>query len=124
MPNNRGEATDLAAAIGVTAVAIELDSEMVTKGPDCIRMIDIRIAVSDAHDNRSAAAAIRRWSGQHGRDERIALAVAQREEQRHFPLDMGVHADLLLNEDSRRGPIGLRRLLLLGAEIFFDRVRH
>jgi hypothetical protein len=49
---------------------------------------------------------------------------AQRQEQRHLALDMRLEADLLLERHLGDRLEALRRLFLLLAKIFFDRMAH
>src|SRR5947208_9329312 len=61
-------------------------------------------------------------SRQHRGGERIAVAVAQGQEQRHLVLDMRFQPDLLLEKDLGNGAKALRRLIMLLAEILLDGV--
>src|SRR5947208_15892895 len=63
-------------------------------------------------------------SRQHRGGERIAVAVAQGQEQRHLVLDMRFQPDLLLEKDLGNGAKALRRLIMLLAEILLDGVAH
>src|SRR6185312_785451 len=114
----------LAASIGVAALALERDAEMIAQRLDRLAFGGIGVGIVGADDDaaeRRIGLAARR---QHRRDMAVAVGVAQRHEERHFLLDMRVEADLLLEECPRHRLIGLRGLLALEAEMLLDRVAH
>src|SRR5207244_2062718 len=82
------------------------------------------VGVAGADDDRPEAAIVAPARRQHRGGQRLAAIVAQRQKQRHLALDMLFQADLLLEIDLGDRAKALRRLVLLLAEIFLDRVAH
>ncbi len=87
--------------------------------PDRRVVLDVRVAVADADDDRAA-----RPRRHHGGGEPVALRIAQGEEARHGPAQMRLEADLLLDEGPGRRHVGGLGALPRLAEMLFDGVAH
>src|ERR1700732_3970297 len=87
-------------------------------------MLRIRIVVADADDDRAEVTVVASRRRQHRRRQRVALGIAQREEQRHYPLHVRIEADILLDEAARRRLVGLGRLFALLRKKLLDRMAH
>ncbi len=108
------------AAVREAAVAIEFETEMRSQRSDGRVLLRIRIGIGCGNDDDPEPAAILATRWQHRCSQCIALPVAQREENRHLSLYMGLEADVALD---RVGPLRTPRLdclLPLVAEIFLD----
>src|SRR6476660_3741302 len=112
------------AAVREAAVAIEVETEMRSQRSDGRVLLRITIGIGWGNDDDPAPAAILATRWRQRCSQCIALPVAQREENRHLSLYMGLEADVALD---RVGPLrtpGLDCLLPLVAEIFLDCVVH
>src|SRR5436190_11123968 len=117
------EPTSLA-AVGEAAVAIECETEMRSQRSDGRVLLRIRIGIGCGNDDDPEPAAILPTRWQHRCSQCIALPVAQREEERHLSLYMGVEADVALDRVGQRRTPGLDCLLPFAAEIFLARRKH
>src|SRR5260221_12127334 len=120
----RAPAVGASAAIRIAAGALERDAKMFAQRGDRLAMNRVGVAVLRADDDGLKVAIIAPPGRQHRGGERLAVVVAQGEEDRHLALDMRLQPDLLLEENGGDGPIGFGRLRLGVAEIFFDGVAH
>src|SRR6185437_16733672 len=111
-------------AIGIAALALQRDAEMRRQRTDRTALLRVGIVVRGADDDRAEAAIVMAFRRQHRRRQRVALVIAQCQEQRHGPLQMRVEPDLLLDEAARRRLIALRRLLALLSKKLLDRMPH
>src|SRR5437763_4592588 len=114
----------LVAAIRVAAGAFQGHPVMLAEGADRVTLFGIGVGVAGPDDDRAEAAIVAPVGRQHRGGERIAVAVAQGQEQRHLVLDMRFQPDLLLEKDLGNGPKALRRFVMLLAEILLDGVAH
>src|SRR6476619_4959970 len=112
------------AAVREAAVAIEFEAEMRSQRSDGRVLLGIRIGIACGNDDDPAPAAILATRWQHRCSQCIALPVAQREENRHLSLYMGLEADGALDRGWPLRMPGLDCLLPLIAEIFLDCVAH
>src|SRR5262249_28386423 len=81
--------------IGVAACLIERQAVVGGERADGITVLGVGITVAGADDDRPEPPFVLAGRWQHRRDEAVALAVAQREEARHYALDMGLEPDVL-----------------------------
>ena len=61
---------------------------MVAERPDGVDVIHIRVGVGDSDDDRPEGPVVLSSRRQHGGDQRRAVVLAQRQEQRHFALNV------------------------------------
>src|SRR5258705_1013648 len=111
-------------AVGEAAVAIECETEMRCQRSDGRVLLRIGIGIGCGNDDDPEPAAVLATRRQHRRTQRIALPVAQREENRHLSLYIGLEADVALDLVGPLRTPGLDCLLPVAAEIFLDCVAH
>ena len=63
---------------------------------DRVGVVDIRVGIRHADDDRPEAPVVVSARWEHRGDQRITVAVAQSQEQRHLALNMRFEANLLL----------------------------
>src|SRR5258708_9923976 len=91
---------------------------------DGVAMVRVGVGVLRTDDDAGRRMVGVAPGGQHGGGERLASAVAERQKQRHFALDMVVSTDILLNERSRGRTIALGGFLPLAVEELFHGMAH
>src|ERR1700681_2856061 len=111
-----------AAAIRVAVVRIESDAEVLAERLNGVAVLGERIAVRYTDDDRldRAVSSFRR---QQRGGERLALAVAQRQENRHDAFDVRLQPDVLLDKGAG-WHVGFDGLLPRLAKMLLNGVVH
>src|SRR5437899_2358115 len=90
----RAPAVSASAPIRIAARALERDAKVLAQGGDRLAMNGVGVAVLRADDDGLEAAVIAPAGRQHRSGQRLAVVVAQGEEDRHLPLDMRLQPNL------------------------------
>src|ERR1700721_3582070 len=99
-----------ATSVRVAVVRIKGDAEVIAERANCVAVLREWVAVRESDDDRLDRA-LTSFRRQHRGGERIALAVAQGQENRHDALDVRLQPDVLLDKGSG-WPVGFDGVLL------------